>query len=1102
MSRMCQIKASAGSGKTYALTQQYLRLMTNMMDNSPHSPRHGLCKEKPIDYSYRMGDILAITFTNAAVNEIRKRVIDNLKKISLGKMEMEGVDKDKAGLCLEALLDNMDEMNVRTIDSLLHQIVRAASLSLGLNPDFEPVFKAPEAIKPYLDKYMEEAFLGDEEKREAIKEAVKNFLEHSKSEDKLILGKDLASELESLLEDVLLSKYSVTYEDAGERKGLLDRPPYEMKAPLPYSDYNTAKEGLENFTRAILEKGEKIRVMAEAHKADPNKKEIKWNTAFGNFLKELGNGLRPTKFDFLDKPFSKQVDARAKQDFDRAPFESIYEEMTQDYIDYLACQEHIKYSLILSLGEAVVDEYSKDSRQAKALPSILIPVLAEKALSLETGVCDALCRLGSRLTHFLLDEFQDTSAQQWAGIYSLISEALSTNGSLTWVGDIKQSIYMWRNASPELFDMLKEDTELTRMIPEDVDGKLLPCNRRSAANIVEFNNKLFGTLNGEKIGEILSSINSSVGENPKAIDKIREAFKDCAQELPENADPDGLVAVRMLDDGEFWESFGEELLSFIKTRVEEKKEIALSDIMIIVRANDDASEVAVRLAAENVPVITENSLVLNGEELIREAVALLEFMANPGNDQALLSVLCGKTFLEHPELTGMDANDFHALGFEKGNKRLYKYFKEKYPELWGKLLEPFYKNASILPPYDVIREWFRNMGLEKRFPEKKILLSAFLEYLHRAELAGYNSISAFLEHWYKEGVGSKAIMPEGVDAVRILTIHKAKGLQAPVVFVPLRGESMLTNPQQHNKRIQYQADDLNLSVRLLKAFAKDYEKAMIRESQEILNLMYVAFTRPEKELYVFSSPEKSKQKKDSKTLLETMMGCVEMPIPYDQGSAWVNEKRKNQIQDEEKEIKAAESPKQENEGLSFPWISKLKVARNTLFTDKDSARRRGTFIHFCLENICLTDNPERDAQQVFDFGLSHSGIELSEEDLKGVKEGLLWFISQKEAKDWLKRAWPEHPMLDGEGNELRMDLMVPQDWGALVIDYKSGQMAEKNKEQMRAYLRCLKDSGEFGDKVCGLLVYLDERKFLPLDLEGEGEASEVCPVLPFTSQLS
>ncbi len=206
MSRLCQVKASAGSGKTYELTRCFLlRLMecghTAGVAASP------ACALAPEGRQCGWGDILAVTFTNAAAAEMRERVIRRLKSAALGMRSSDlPLDADEARRWVDVIMRDLSALNIRTIDSLLHLIVRAAALELNLHPDFQPVFATEEALTPYLELFLERAWRDDAAMRDLLRDACRALVVHGRSKG-FLAGEKLLRQLRDLLDDVLLGRF-------------------------------------------------------------------------------------------------------------------------------------------------------------------------------------------------------------------------------------------------------------------------------------------------------------------------------------------------------------------------------------------------------------------------------------------------------------------------------------------------------------------------------------------------------------------------------------------------------------------------------------------------------------------------------------------------------------------------------------------------------------------------------------------------------------------------------------------------------------------------------------------------------------------------------
>ena len=1079
MSTLCQIKASAGSGKTHALTRKYLSYLCSCKCCGPAEPLAGFSGETT---PAAFGDILAITFTNAAVEEMRSRVLGELKKAALGLTKLEGTAAKQAMACLNGLLMDLGQLNVRTIDSLLHQIVRAAALSLGLHPDFQPAFDSADALAPYLEGFMRRAESGDERALALLAKAVQAYLNHMGENKKIFLpGRELLGGINSYLDDVFCGR------DAGLASGTqvearLEN--YVKTAQRAATLLLEELDGLEERSGISLHKNARNAIEGVARGYFSDSAFNRKNSVL-ELLKKSGSS--PDNTSLLEELYAGYKAAVKKLIDFKKPFEAYL----RDYP-------------IIELARLLVAEHDGDRQKGNTLPASLIPQLAARALDIDNGVCEAICRLGSRLSHFLVDEFQDTSIGQWQAFRPLVVEGLARGGALTWVGDVKQSIYGWRGASPELFDALLEDTGLTAMT-ESPQILSLDYNRRSARLLIEHNNRIFSQLAHPETAEPIANclLPKDFAQMEEIALRVAANFRNSAQEIPAGARDAGLVRLECLGKkrDEFEEAFSVRLVELLKNDLYPARR--WSEILILVRRNSEAAALASLLLSEDIPVLTENSLLLAGHPLLEQSLALLEFIANPRDEEALQILLTG-SIIAGCEASRDEAENLAECALIRGDQDLADYVRCRYPAIWEELLAPFLERSKMMTPYDTIREWYRKLRVEQRFPEECIFLRSFMELLHGAELRGLVSVNDFLDYWRRNAERSghepRAHMPEGLDAVKIMTIHKAKGLQAPVVILPLPAQDLQVKSARHDSNVTRNFDGMLLNVPLLKDYSEEYNQALIRDALETLDIIYVGFTRPQEALYIFTTD-------DPASPLAALAENAGLGFPYTFGV----EPKKNHASPASLATVPPAPPPRAEMAWEQPmgWLPNLKIASSWPANGKHAgeendqenpfhANLRGSLLHFCLEHMHIGDNPEQAAAQALAFGLAHSGLDVSpsESELLEMRESLCWFASQKNAASWLYEGWKEQPLLDGAGRERRVDLVLPQPWGALVVEYKSGGIMAKHEEQLRSYMACLEASGQFPGLIRGLLVYLDQRKFYLIAGGEAARESAVCPNFP------
>ncbi|MBQ3060078.1 MAG: UvrD-helicase domain-containing protein [Desulfovibrio sp.] len=1077
MSALHQIKASAGSGKTYSLTRCFLRLLVEYgLSSKPFSAsacaRPLLQEDRAGRCSW--GDILAVTFTNAAAAEMRDRLIRNLKNIALGKEDGQGLISQQAALrWVDAVMRDLGALNIRTIDSLLHLIVRSAALELRLHPDFQPVFASSEVIAPYMDLFMERAWQGDDAMRELLRQCCEALV-HASDSSSFLVGDKLSRQIGALLDDAFLGKYDAL------------SPPAAINAK-----YRELQQCVVDAAQHLL--------IVSGHAG------LTWDKrahAAMERLVRLDYHKRPSTYWKKDDPaclFRKGSTITPETEAAFAVCRAAYDRLEQQGA-LLRSAAHL--APFVAVARLLVHAFRENWSEEGVLPGLLIPQLAQQALNGKYGVADALCRLGTRLTHYLLDEFQDTSEEQWQALRPLIMEALSRGGSLTWVGDVKQSIYGWRQAKPELFDDICQDQEFIAAVP-DIHYDTLSCNWRSATQIIEHNNNIFSPL--ADFPTTKAALQALLPENtPDAVliaasSRLTSAFADTRQQCAPKTAPGGVVRAERLESQN-----AEERRSLLQTRLTAilREDIQgrrpWGDVLVLVRSNSMARELAEGLVAANIPVITENSLLLAEHPLVVQSVALLSFLDDPDDDISLWTILTGSLLAEHPLAADLDWAGLHSWRAHNaaGSNQtgLWKNFRKQWPDIWQALLEPFFSAPCLMPPYDIIMEWYDRLDAEARFPQAEIFLRRFMEVLYSAEEKGLATLSAFLEHWRTKHGEEKVPMPENVDAVRIMTIHKSKGLEAPVVIVPITGFELKNPPGGH---CIINCEGLRVLTACQKEVGTPYFKKLADEACESIDLLYVAFTRAREELYILRTETQTERRPDCAAVLDLLWQKNGLELPYEMGTC-----PQQGLSSSAANIAVPESATDVPRPVVSPWrpmhwLPQLKIFRNPLSGFSFRASDRGQLAHFCLEHLHLTGKPHDDAERALAFGLAHYQVPVPDDpELKiFLLKALSWFAAQPQAAQWLRHGLTEQSLVTASGQILRMDLLTHDEAGPLVIDYKSGQPSPVDVVQMRRYLACIDESSTYAAPARGLLVYLALQRFRLVMPDTLSDLHESCSTL-------
>lgn len=1042
--RLLKIRASAGSGKTWQLTKNYLEHLARIDSRAGSA-----------DYAALASRILAITFTNAAANEMRQRVIQRLKKAAL-KQETNLMEPETARLWLQIFLTDLSALNIRTIDSLLHQITRASALDLGINPDYEIEFDIEEILDPFLDLLREEA-AGDGPARELFFNACKSLLEGDGSTSFSSRDK-LRDKLKEVLENTIAGKFDALA--SAEQIG-------EAREKLVAEVIGLAKEfrmiAGTSWTK-IDARARKVLNKAENGELEPNSAYWK-RDAQGLYNKD---GVAPPGLDMVFNQLRKAVVAN------------------HHCIELLNGASN--WLPFMDIAHTVANSFRQNQHLSRQLPQALVPTLAKSVLNPVEMVTDALCRLGTRLMHYLVDEFQDTSDEQWLVLHGLVHEAISKGGSMIWVGDPKQSIYGFRGGNPQLFDLAGEDPVLRAIVP-DMIPQHLETNRRSLEEIVHFNNEIFeplGTVKGaaKLLGAILSK-NTPPLVIQSGAERIAEVYRDVHQEPCEHpgAVSPGFVSLEKTEgknaaDQKVFRL--NRLCDLIQNEIRPRH--SLADILILVRSNWQAKEIAARLAELEIPAITENGLVLQDNALIKQTIQFLSFLDTPTNDQAFFGFMTGNIVAEYPGLQAIETVDWPRLAAD--SQPLYQAFINHYPDIWKVVVAPFFNDPALLAPYDVVREWYDHLHVFERFGEDTTMLRRFLEILHLGESMCLTSIRSFLDYWAEEGSGERAPMPENMEAIRIMTIHKAKGLQGRVVVIP----DVNFKIEAPSHPVSMQVEGLHVAPKLSANMGPFYSEEMAKQALEAINLLYVAMTRAEEELYIFLADPTSNHSSLAKGIRE-LFGKSDEELPYERG------KRTGSMQDTQTSRESGPSPRLPTlaeDWRPMQWLPGLRIYRTHTRQPVLTANERGIFVHAALEAL----TPHLPVEEAVALALAYAekATGLVPPDREELRRRLVWFATLPDAKTWLTKGQAEHSMLAEDGKLQRPDLVVPMEAGPLVIDYKTGShVTDGHVDQVRRYLRILGDSGQYPGKPIGLLIYLDLEKFRLVTLE---HASEPVSDLP------
>ena len=1057
---LIQVKASAGSGKTHALTGRFIDLVLSASRDLPRA-----CGDTG-DGAYAVPDILAVTFTNKAAAEMRDRVIEALKRLALDPNPAHPAKRATARRELESLLVHAQRLGIRTIDSLLYLLARVFALELGLRPDFEPSFDD----RAILDDLYERLCAGlpaDPTLARQFSEAAGALIDHTKNFLPTVSFRDqLLTVAARLLADP----------DCG------DAAPEALRLGL------ARRLGeLQNAADALLRAIEAEKLSGNAH--------------FLTFLRkcrDCDNAAALPSSAFAAKASLAECLNKASRDKVTSALDRLHAAMTASHdvcrrqgpVLLAAC----RLAPFLALARRLAADFPAYLARMRMLPQSQWGRLVAARLAGEDGVPDAWCRMGSGLAHILVDEFQDTARSQWEVLRLLALESLSRGGSLYLVGDVKQAIYGWRGGDAALFDEAPADPELTQVAEPIFDA--LPHNWRSAPAIVGANNRFFGQLSDPDTAR--QTAEALLGDGlaaaaPELAEAIGRAFAGAAQEVrPDYHGPQGHVRVTALnaeDPDTYHDAARGALLTLLKAELIPRH--GPGGVAVLTRTNPQAARCAAWLVAAGIEVVTENSLRLADHPLIGQLAAMLAFLDYPPDSLAFWAFVSGQELFG--DLSGIDRREL--AGWLAGLPRrasLSLAFKARWPDVWQRLIRPYLRQSGVASPYDILRSVVSGYRLIKRRPADEAFIRRFLEIAHLAENDGRASISAFLEFWNDKGEGETVPQPENAGAVRVMTIHKAKGLQFPAVVVPYHH---FHTDNKNPALVTADFPEGRLLVPDQPGLGLDYARRRARELAEQLHLLYVAWTRPEIELHAFVPGHGPLRDKASYPLPRAMAGLFAGlgSDPADGEPIRIGAPPETPAAAPAACPTPPPEPALVEPGPPMDWLPRVKVFRNVARDIRESMRfsekRRGELAHAAAEAFVRAGfdpaDPAPAAARAVATGLGPARLDpgLRAALAPELAAMLVWLAGLDALRPAFVAGLPERELLDADGSRHRPDLFAASPEAILVADFKTGRPAADHEAQVRRYVGLIRRLPGLAEApAAGFLLYLDRRECRPVEI--------------------
>ena len=1025
--------ASAGSGKTYTLVKEYLKII--------------LTSKK--DDAYR--NILAITFTNKAVYEMKTRIIDSLFDFSKDNPTQKSIDlmnnlsieialnqnqiKTKAQAIIKNIIHNYAAFDISTIDKFTHKVIRSFAFDLGLPINFDVSLDTDILLQEAVDAVVARA--GEDE---TLTKLLVDFTMQKTDDDK---SWDISSEILNTGKLILNENYREEILSLKD-KSIPDFIALKIKLETICKSLETENVNLANEAMLLIE-SQNIDLKSFSSQHFPNH--------LGYIQK---NELKPTH-----KKYRKVEDiAINKNAKDRDIIEGITDELI--YILYKVYKNDEKKDFYiaflknitpLSLLNTLSNELSKIQEDQNILSISEFNKLIFEHIQNQPAPF-IYERLGEKYKHFFIDEFQDTSEMQWHNLIPLIDNALSSEdlqgiqGSLMIVGDPKQSIYRWRGGKAEQFiDLTKAVNPFSN---KDKSVFNLESNFRSYDQIINFNNDFFKFLAQKFSNQDYKNLyekysfqktNSKKGGyvNISFIQEIENQEDDLSNEYEEeNQDKNNIYLNATL-----------QIIQKLKF-----EEFLFSEIVILTRNNKQGVLLANFLILNNIPVISSESLLINSSSEVQFLLNLLRYLNDKNDIESLANALY--YFAKNIE-EDIEIHDFIVQGIQ---------FKTELEiEQW---LHIFHINLSFQSIRKKSLFEITELLVAKCIkPEKdNAYVQFFLDLVLEREVKYQMDISDFLDFWNKKGFKLSIPSAEGSNAIQIMTIHKSKGLEFPVVIFPFAEEDFSRNKRE-KIWLDSESDELNFDKFLIdksskvQDFGENAATVYNQKSQEDLldntNVLYVALTRAEEQLHIISNIKtRNKAGNLPNNLASSFIEFLteykdfnENTFSYEFG----NSRRISETKPESKKQKNIQPL------LSVINPNAIKIAQREALmwgTNQLKAIEFGNVLHEILSFIKIPLDINSALETALESGL------ITENQKIEVNNTLQEIIFHPELGDFFNKnaiILNEQSIIKKDFKTIKPDRVAILNKKAYLLDYKTGKHQAKYENQLRNYELALQEMG-------------------------------------------
>ncbi|WP_264553148.1 UvrD-helicase domain-containing protein [Flavobacterium sp. N2038] len=1022
--------ASAGSGKTYALVKEYLKIILS-------SPKND---------AYR--NILAITFTNKAVHEMKSRIVGNLSEFAKDVPSekamslIEDLSRDtglsviqikvKSQSIIKHLIHNYAAFDISTIDKFTHKVIRAFAHDLNLPMTFEVTLDTENLLVEAVD-----AIIAQAGQDETLTNLLIDFTMEKTDDDK---SWDVSREI---LETgrLVLNENNRTEISHFHDKSIQEFLEIKLKMQTLCKELESENGNFANDALVLLEdKGIDLKSFSRG--------------TFPNHLESIRDG----RFNPKNKMFHEFDDiAINKTAKDKALIESVIPDLLQilDKI-YKKFEKRDFYKAFLknitplSLLNTISNELEKIQTEQNVLSISEFNAIIHREIQNQPAPF-IYERVGERYRHFFIDEFQDTSEMQWQNLIPLIDNSLSglddfgNKGTLMIVGDPKQSIYRWRGGKAEQFiELSKEENPFNN--PEK-EIRYLNTNYRSYSEVINFNNaffKLIATEFSNKDYKELYENHSFQNTNSKKGGYVNISF------LPFIEKND------FVDDEEVIEKSDLYVLATLNTIQNVVREgFEYRDIAILTRKRDQGIAIANYLTEQGIPILSSETLMIQNATEVHLIICLLKYLNNSTDLESKANFL---HFLVKEMEIEMPIHDFIAKGMSFKSEIDF----EKWLLTFNVSLS--FENVRKKSLYEmveiIISKFVRSF-------EGNAYVQFFLDIVLERDIRNQAGIADFLSYWDKNAEKFSIPSPEGNNAVRLMTIHKSKGLEFPIVIMPFAEEDYNRKPKD---KLWLDTEDVGLDIpkalidnsSAVEGFGESASNVFnLKKQEELLdniNVLYVALTRAEEQLYVISQSQK--ERKDGE-------------LPNNMASFFIKFLMHQNLYDLEKleyefgnKNKLSESNETVNLVKTIPVVSEvlnpknIKIAQREALmwgTHQQEAISFGNIIHEILAFVKDKSDVDLAVVKAIEGGL------ITVDQVDQVSRTLNEIVNHPELSicfEGENKILNEQTIVQKEGKILKPDrIVLTKSKEAYLLDYKTGAVNPKYKQQILEYETAIEELG-------------------------------------------